>query len=294
MTNVQTKSSDLLDGVVVVSLAVNLPGPLTAARLTKLGARVTTILPPSGDPLSQYQPEWFDDLHTGQQVLTLDLKTIEGITKLDSLLSNADLLITSSRPSSMKRLGLNPKSVATKHPRLCQVAIVGEAGAKAENPGHDLTYQGMNGLVDPPAMPATLIADVAGAERATQIAIAALLRRERTGCATHHEVALADVAYDMAEPRRRGLTAPGGGLGGGVGLYGIYETQTGWIALAAIEPHFAQRTLSELQVDGTHEAFTTIFATKTAQQWEEWAGKKDIPLVALSREESRTKRSAPC
>lgn len=283
MINVQAHSPDLLDGIVVVSLAINLPGPLTAARLTKLGARVTTVLPPSGDPLSQYQPEWFADLHTGQDVLTLDLKTIEGITELDSLLSSADLLITSSRPSALARLGLDPQSVVTKHPRLCQLAIVGEAGANAENPGHDLTYQGINGLVNPPEMPTTLVADMAGCERATQIAIAALLHRERTGCATHHEVALADVAYDMAEPRRRGLTAPGGGLGGGVGLYGIYETKKGWIALAAIEPHFAQRTLSELQVDGTHEAFTTIFATKTAQQWEHWAGKKDIPLVALSR-----------
>jgi crotonobetainyl-CoA:carnitine CoA-transferase CaiB-like acyl-CoA transferase len=131
-------------------------------------------------------------------------------------------------------------------------------------------------------MPITLIADLAGSERATQIAIAALYHRERTGEATHLEVALADVTHDMAEPHRRGLTKPGGGLGGGLGLYAIYETQEGWVALAAIEPHFAQRVLGELNVDGSTEAFAKAFSTKTAVQWEHWAKEKDIPLVAIS------------
>jgi len=271
----------LLEGVVVVSLAINLPGPLTAARLTKLGAQVTTVLPPSGDPIALYQPEWFADLHAGQDLVTLDLKSPDGIEELDALLVNADILITSSRPSSLARLGLDPESISKKHPRLCQIAIVGESGVNAENPGHDLTYQAINALVIPPAMPITLIADMAGSERAAQIAVAALLHRERTGEATHQEVALADATYDMAEPNRRGLTKPGGGLGGGLGLYAIYETQEGWIALAAIEPHFAQRIMSELNVDASVEAFAQVFKTKTATQWEQWAKEIDIPLVAI-------------
>jgi crotonobetainyl-CoA:carnitine CoA-transferase CaiB-like acyl-CoA transferase len=275
------QSHVLLEGVVVVSLAINLPGPLTAARFSKLGARVTTVLPPSGDPLKLHLPEWFAELHVGQELVTLDLKTPEGIVELDALLATADILITSSRPTSLARLGLDPETVSRKYPRLCQIAIVGESGANAENPGHDLTYQSKSGLVHPPAMPITLIADMAGSERATQIALAALYHRERTGEATHQEVALADVTYDMAEPNRRGLTKPGGGLGGGLGLYGIYETQEGWIALAAIEPHFAQRIMSELNVDASVEAFAHVFKTKSATQWEHWAKEKDIPLVAI-------------
>lgn len=281
MTNQQVHSLDLLAGVRIVSLAVNIPGPLTAARLTQLGARVTAVLPPSGDPLQIYLPQWFDDLHVDQEVVTLDLKSPEGIAELDSLLTQADILITASRPSALARLGLESHSVSVKHPRLCHIAIVGESGERADSPGHDLTYQAINGLVNPPAMPTTLIADMAGSERATQMAIAALLHRERTGVAMHLEVALAGVAHDMAEPHRRGLTKPGGGLGGGLGLYGIYETQDGWIALAAIEPHFAQRTLSELKVDGSIEGFAKVFATKTSQQWEHWAREKDVPLVEI-------------
>jgi crotonobetainyl-CoA:carnitine CoA-transferase CaiB-like acyl-CoA transferase len=281
VTNQQVQNHVLLEGIVVVSLAINLPGPLTAARLSKLGAHVTTVLPPSGDPIALYQPEWFADLHKGQDLVILDLKSPDGIVELDALLANADILITSSRPSSLTRLGLDPESISKKHPRLCQIAIVGESGVNAENPGHDLTYQAINALVIPPAMPITLIADMAGSERATQIAVAALLHRERTGEATHQEVALADATYDMAEPNRRGLTKPGGGLGGGLGLYAIYETQEGWIALAAIEPHFAQRIMSELNVDASVEAFAQVFKTKTATQWEQWAKEIDIPLVAI-------------
>lgn len=281
MINQHVQSHVLLEGVVVVSLAINLPGPLTAARLSKLGAHVTTVLPPSGDPIALYQPEWFADLHAGQDLVTLDLKSPDGIRELDALLAQADILITSSRPASLARLGLDPETVSRKHPRLCQIAIVGESGSNAENSGHDLTYQAINALVSPPAMPITLIADMAGSERAAQIALAALYHRERTGEATHQEVALADVTYDMAEPNRRGLTKPGGGLGGGLGLYGIYETQEGWIALAAIEPHFAQRIMSELNVDASVEAFAQVFKTKTATQWEHWAKEKDIPLVAI-------------
>ena len=281
MTNQQVQNHVLLEGIVVVSLAINLPGPLTAARLSKLGAHVTTVLPPSGDLIALYQPEWFADLHAGQDLATLDLKSPDGIVELDALLANADILITSSRPSSLARLSLDPETVAKKHPRLCQIAIVGESGVNAENPGHDLTYQAINALVIPPAMPITLIADMAGSERATQIAVAALLHRERTGEATHQEVALADATYDMAEPNRRGLTKPGGGLGGGLGLYAIYETQEGWIALAAIEPHFAQRIMSELNVDASVEAFAQVFKTKTATQWEKWAKEIDIPLVVI-------------
>ena len=64
-------------------------------------------------------------------------------------------------------------------------------------------------------------------------------------------------------------------------MYAIYETQEGWIALAAIEPHFAQRTMSELNVDASVEAFAQVFKTKTATQWEQWAKEIDIPLVAI-------------
>ena len=49
-----------LDGMRAVSLAVNVPGPTTAARLVALGASVTKVEPPAGDPLETAHPAWYD------------------------------------------------------------------------------------------------------------------------------------------------------------------------------------------------------------------------------------------
>jgi crotonobetainyl-CoA:carnitine CoA-transferase CaiB-like acyl-CoA transferase len=38
---------------------VNLPGPLAAARLHALGAAITKIEPPEGDPLAAACPAWY-------------------------------------------------------------------------------------------------------------------------------------------------------------------------------------------------------------------------------------------
>src|SRR5690606_20205433 len=94
---------------------------------------------------------------------------------------DADILITSSRPSALARLGLDAKNLRKTYPRLCHVAIVGESGKRAEHAGHDLTYQARHGLVDPPSMPKALVADTAGAERAVSAALAMLYAREKTG-----------------------------------------------------------------------------------------------------------------
>ena len=48
--------STLLQGVKIVSLALNVPGPVAAARLTKLGADVTKVEPPTGDATKTAAP----------------------------------------------------------------------------------------------------------------------------------------------------------------------------------------------------------------------------------------------
>ncbi|HSP60311.1 MAG TPA: CoA transferase [Ornithinimicrobium sp.] len=273
--------SSPLAGVRVVTVAVNLPGPVAASRLAGLGARVTTVLPPGGDPLARYQPDWFADLHRGQELVTLDLGQEEGRTRLDTLLADADVLITSSRPSALRRLGLDFGTVHARHPRLCQVDVVGSPGERAEVPGHDLTYQAAAGLLRPPGTPPTLVADLVGAERAVSEALAALLQAARTGHGSRREVSLEEAARALAEPAVRGLTAPGGLLGGGLPGYAVYRAAQGHVALAALEPHFLRRTVEALGVEATHETFAAAFAERTAPEWESWAAEHDVPLVAV-------------
>jgi len=275
-----------LDGIAVVSIATNVPGPVAAARLTSLGATVTKVEPPSGDLITRVAPGYYAELTAGQEVVTLDLKTPEGTVALEALLAAADVFITSHRPSALARLGLDWEAVHARHPRLCHIAIVGDPGAGAEVPGHDLTYQAVNGLIfaddGAPRLPATLIADLAGAERAATAAVTALFARERTGTATHHEVALSAAAEAMADPLRHGLTAPGGLLGGALPGYAIYAAQDGFVACAALEPHFLAR-LEELLGARDHEGLAAAFGTRTAGEWVGWARDHDVPIEALPR-----------
>ncbi|HET7231853.1 MAG TPA: CoA transferase [Longimicrobium sp.] len=272
-----------LDGARVVTVAVNLPGPLACARLHGLGAEVTKIEPPSGDPLATISPAWYAELSAGQRIIPLDLKAPDGRAALEPLLEEADLLVTSSRPSALGRLGLGWAELHARHPRLCQVAIIGHLPPDQDRPGHDLTYVATTGLASPPALPRTLLADLAAAERAVTAALALLLARGRDGAGRQATVALADVAEDFAAPLRHGLTTPGGALGGGSPLYNLYRAKDGWIALAALEPAFERRLAAELYVPLERAPLEDAFARRTTAAWEAWARERDLPLAAVAQ-----------
>jgi len=281
-----TEHSSLLHDTKIVSLALNAPGPAAAARLTQFGAEVTKIEPPEGDALSKFAPDWYALLTCGQKILRLDLKEASGKKQLDSLLANAELLLASFRPSALRRLGLDWETLHSRHPRLCFVGIIGHPAPDEERTGHDLTYQADFGLLRPPQMPPTLFIDMAGAERAVSMALALLNRMARTGEAGCAWVSLHDCAHDLAAPLRAGLTTPGGLLGGGYPLYGFYQASDGWVAIAALEPRFAQRLLSELNLAQADRAeLERIFLQRSAAAWESWAAERGLPLVAVRRTE---------
>jgi alpha-methylacyl-CoA racemase len=274
--------STLLQGVKIISLALNVPGPVAAARLTKLGAEVTKVEPPTGDATKTAAPGLYESLCQGQTVLRIDLKSPDGSAKLDDLLAQADLLLASFRPSALQRLGLDWESLHARHPRLCFVGIIGYPAPFQERTGHDLTYQGNLGLLRPPQMPPTLFIDLAGAERAVSMALALLNRAARRGQAGCAWVSLHECARELAAPLKAGLTTSDGLLGGAYPLYGFYRANDGWIAIAALEPHFAQKLLAELGLTtADRTALERIFLQRKAASWEKWAAELDLPLVAV-------------
>jgi alpha-methylacyl-CoA racemase len=271
-----------LGGVRVLTLAVNLPGPVAASRLCDMGATVVKVEPPGGDPLARMCPGYYAELIDGQEVVALDLKDREGRISLDDHLENMDLLLTASRPAALGRLGLSWPGLRVRFPRLCQVAIVGHPPPDDDAPGHDLTYQARFGTLSPPGMPAVLVADLAGAERAVSAALSLLFARERGRGAGYEQVALSEAARSFAGPLRWGLTAAGGILGGGFPGYGLYRAREGHVAVAALEKHFWDGLWEEFGVEGDERRdLERIFQTRTAEQWEEWAAERDLPLVAV-------------
>ena len=263
-----------LTGRRVVSVAVNLPGPLAARRLADLGAHVLKIEPPAGDPLATYAPGLYAELSAGVEIVVRDLKSAPA----GGLLAEADVLITSSRAASLARLGLDPETIAA-HPRLCHVAIVGYADGDTAA-GHDLNYQAAAGLVRAPQLPVSLYADIAGGERAAFAALALLAERDRTGRGGTAEVALSDAALALAAPLHAGLTAAGAVLGGANPFYAVYEASEGFVAVGCLEPQFADRLADALGAR-TAEELTAAFGERTADDWERWARAHDLPVNAV-------------
>ena len=289
-----------LRGIRVLSLALNLPGPAAVMRLRALGAPCTKLEPtpapgyPSADPMAIYSPKAYAQLHAGVRVVRADLKTQAGQDRLHTLLAQTDVLITSFRPSALDKLGLSWRRLHRAHPSLCQVAIQGEEGERGEIPGHDLTYLAAHGLVQGLNLPPTLYADMAGSLAACEAALALLWQRaqSRTGQGARKEVGLSESAAHLSLPWHWGLTQPSGQVGGAHAGYRVYACRNGRVAVAALEPHFAQRLC---QVAGmacpdamahllTPKAFTQLkrfFGGQTRAELERLALAHDLPLHTL-------------
>ncbi|MGZ3520754.1 MAG: CoA transferase [Vulcanimicrobiaceae bacterium] len=275
-------NAPVLDGVRVVSLATNIPGPLAAARCVEYGADVVKVEPQRGDALDPAAPQWYAQLVQGQRVLRLDFKEEQARLELDGLLAQADVLISAMRAGALQRLRLDWPSLHERFPRLCHVAVFGERPPHDDRAGHDLTYQARAGLVTPPAMPRTLVADLAAAERAFSAVLAALFHRERTGSGVRTDVGIVDAAQAFAAPLRHRLTTPDGSLGGALDVYQLYRASDGWIALAALEAHFIDRLPALLGTDDLRGAsLRAVFVTKAAHEWEALGQQHDIPLAKV-------------
>ena len=271
-----------LSGVRVVSIALNLPGPACVRRLADFGAAVIKVEPPSalgGDPMRTYAAGYYEALHNGLDVHTLNLKDIEQRASFDELLTHADVFITAQRVAALARLQLTGEALAARFPHLCHIAIVGDENSGIA--GHDLTYMADVGLATPPHLPPTLFADLAGAERAVTATFAALRTAQLSGRGYHCVVSLSEAAMSLTGPMTYGLTSVGGLLAGSHPGYNFYRALDGWIALAALEPHFIERLKKASGVAFTIKDLQNFFSTKTIMAWNVWAIPNDIPLSVI-------------
>lgn len=280
-----------LRGVRILSLALNVPGPSALMRLRSMGAICTKLEPPAGDPLGTYNRAAYDTLHHGVKVLGVDLRSEAGQATIHRLLARTDILLTSFRPSGLAKVGLAWKPLHKRYPALSQVAIVGSYGARAEEPGHDLTYMAENGLVSGLELPPTLYADMGGSLMASEAVLAAALQQRNSSRGVYIEVALAAASAYLGLPHSWGMSRPGGAVGGGHAGYRIYPCQDGRVAVAALEPHFAAALCraagvaavdrSTMMAPATHRAVERFFAGQTCRQLNELGAAQDIPFYTL-------------
>lgn len=299
-TSAQPKILLPLKGTRILSLALNLPGPAALMRCQQMGAKCVKLEPPPhpsappgtpGDAMGLYNRSAYGLLHEGVSIITANLKTADGQKILHRALRKTDVLLTSFRPSALKHLGLEWKTLHRQYPALSCVAIVGAPGSRAEEPGHDLTYLAENDLISGLNLPPTLYADMAGALMASEAVLQARLLQLRKGTGARIEVALSRAAQFLALPHHWGLTQPGSAIGGGHAGYRVYPCKDGRVALAALEPHFAadlaalvglpQSHIMAMFAPETHTAVQNYMASKTRVELNALAKVKDIPLCTL-------------
>ncbi len=141
----------LLDGVRVLDLSRLLPGGYCTQLLQTQGAQVTKIEPPAGDPIRALPGggAYFEALHGGKQLLTLDLRTEDGRDDLRRRVVDADVLVEGFRPGVMERMELGYTALAAINPGLvyCAITGYGSGGPMAGRAGHDLNYLARSGAL---------------------------------------------------------------------------------------------------------------------------------------------------
>ncbi|MCD2511810.1 CoA transferase [Comamonas endophytica] len=287
-----------LRGTRILSLALNLPGPAALLRCAAMGAKCTKLEPlPApgngcGDPMHAYCAPAYEHLHAGVECLQIDLKTPQGQDQLHAELARADVLMTSFRPTALRKLGLEWETLQARHPQLSMVRIFGMTGVGADTPGHDITYQAEAGLLPTGQMPASLLADMTGALMASEAVLQTQMHRLRCGAGALLDIGLFEAAQWLAQPLHWGLSAPGGVVGGAHAGYRTYRCRDGMVAVAALEPHFAARLcaaaglsspgdVATMQDPATHEAIASFVQQRSMAQLQEIALQQDIPLHAI-------------
>lgn len=130
----------------VVDLSALWAGPLCAGLLARAGAEVRRIESvgrpdptPAGSPLLDAR------INAGKARLALDLRTPDGRARLRTELEQADVLVTSARPTALARLGLEP--VAFPHLTWVAITAHGFTGPGAARVGFGDDCAAAGGLV---------------------------------------------------------------------------------------------------------------------------------------------------
>ncbi len=289
-----------LAGIHIVEVATYLPGPACTQLLAGMGARVTKVTRPGGDPLRGLAPlnAAYELYNGGKTERELDLKTPAGAAALRALAADADVLLDGLRPGALERLGLGPTALRAANRRLiyCALSAYGMDGPASGKAGHDLNFVALSGLLaattarGEPAMPGTQLADMVSALTAASAILAALHARAQSGEGCALDAPMAGAAGWLMQPWyavERAARAAGQGprpssrlLGGEAAYYRSYRTADGrHLAVAALEPHFWERfcaaigrpDLASRQYDPDQEALScevgALIGARTLAAW---------------------------
>jgi crotonobetainyl-CoA:carnitine CoA-transferase CaiB-like acyl-CoA transferase len=270
-----------------------------------------------GPPFLSGEGVYFLGLNRNKKSLTLNLKSEKGKEIFFKLLIESDVLIENFRPGTMERLGLEYDEIRRKNPRIvyCRISGYGQNGPYYRRGGYDLIAQGESGIMEvtgeedrPPSKVGIAIVDFGTGMNAAYGVLAALLAREKLGSGQIVDVALFDTAiYWMTFQQIGAYLAskiPAKRLGTAhpvAAPYEAYKTKDIYITIGCS----ADRNWKKLcELLGKPELITdplfvtnpdrvknrkqltpilsTIFSTKTGDEWLQELRKVDIPCGSIN------------
>jgi alpha-methylacyl-CoA racemase len=263
-----TRAADRpLSGLRVIELHAIGPVPFAGQLLRSLGAEVVRVSPPNDPGLGVAMAPEHDVLNLGKTVLSLDLKSTDGLAALQARLQSADVLLEGFRPGVLERLGLAPDTLFDRHPRLVvgRLSGWGSAGALAPRAGHDINYLALSGVLhaigkgEQPMPPLNLVADFGGGAMHLLVGVLARLVRRgidgRGGLAGTSilagTVGLTGIFYGLLAGGAWTLDRHANLLDGARPFYRSYRCADGrFVAVGALEPKFWRQLLAVVGLDG--------------------------------------------
>ena len=149
-----------LSGVKIVELAEWVAAPAAVRCLAEMGAEVIKIENPKGDPQrtqcygfggknTERCDPTYENVNENKDMISLNLKSEEGLRIMKEILSDADVFINGLRTKALVKMGLDYETLHEKFPRLvwAQLRGYGERGVMADEQGYDaITYSARGGV----------------------------------------------------------------------------------------------------------------------------------------------------
>lgn len=241
-----------LTGIRVLDATSNIAGPFGGSILGDLGAVVTKIEPPTGDPSRLMAPldgdrsAYFHIVNRNKDVEVLDFKSAVGAKRMSELLDTTDVFLTNFLPARLKSLGLLPSLLMKERPTLIigNLSSYGATGPSSSWPGYDATVQARTGIMHitgevggSPVRTGVSVLDIGSGMWLALGVLAAIVKRDRTGVGSLVETSLYEtgvtwVSYHLAAYELTGLSSVRSGSGHPTfSPYGIFKTKNGDICI---------------------------------------------------------------
>ena len=242
-----------LAGLHVVEIANEISGSYAAKLFVDLGAEVTKIEPPAGDPLRHWGPfpggvadpkrcGLFEYLNAGKRGATLDLARPDDLAAARELSAGAHVLVEDFAPGTLEDWGLDPDTLGRLNPNLVLLRIshFGQSGPWRHRRATPLTLQAASGWISardpqrPPVQVGGRICEyVAGAYGALGALTALRLRpagRVREVDVSQLEALLSTLPYPMLMAQRMQRLGLPANLRSAP-MLGVVRAADGWVGI---------------------------------------------------------------